>query len=188
MQKDQLQQLQQSHHNKQIREFYKTVHNVEGFKRNTTMIRNAESEIISGKQEVLNRWKEYFTELLNEDTEENTQECEEIHKAFQLISTPSEEEVLRAIDKLRNNKAPGPDMIPAELLKVHEEERIKRLHKITEAAWVTERLPHTWKTSIICPIHKKGNILNCANYCGITQLIKYSSTYYIKDVKHMQKN
>jgi hypothetical protein len=36
------------------------------------MIRKAEGEIISGKQEVLNRWKEYFTELLNEDTEENT--------------------------------------------------------------------------------------------------------------------
>jgi len=70
--KDQLQQLEQSHNNKQIREFYKIVNNVKGFKTNTTMIRNTEGEIISGKQEVLNRWKEYFTELLNEDTEENT--------------------------------------------------------------------------------------------------------------------
>jgi len=72
MQKDQLQQLEQSHYNKQIREFYKIVNNVKRFKINTTMIRNAEGEIISGKQEVFNRWKEYFTELLNEDTEENT--------------------------------------------------------------------------------------------------------------------
>jgi hypothetical protein len=72
MQNDQLQQLEQSHHNEQIREFYKIVNNVKGFKTNTTMIRNAKGEIISGKQEVLNRWKEYFTELLNEGTEENT--------------------------------------------------------------------------------------------------------------------
>jgi hypothetical protein len=99
-----------------------------------------------------------------------TQECEEIHTALQLISTPSEEEVLRAVDKLRNSKAPGPDMIPAELLKVLEKELIKRLHKIIEAAWETERLPHAWKTSIICPIHKKGDILKCANCHGITLL------------------
>jgi hypothetical protein len=39
IQKDQLQQLQQSHNNKQIREFYKIVNNVKGFKTNTTMIR-----------------------------------------------------------------------------------------------------------------------------------------------------
>jgi len=61
-------------------------------------------------------------------------------------------------------------MILAELLKVLEEELIKRLHKINEAAWETERLPHAWKTSIICPTHKKGDILNCANYRGITLL------------------
>jgi len=71
-----------------------------------------------------------------------TQECEEIHTTLQFISTPSEEEVLRAIDKLRNNKAPGQDMIPAELLKVYEEELIKRLHKIIEAAWETDYLMH----------------------------------------------
>jgi hypothetical protein len=33
-------------------------------------------------------------------------------------------------------------MIPAELLKVHEEELIKRLHKIIEAAWETDYLTH----------------------------------------------
>jgi len=71
-----------------------------------------------------------------------TQECEEIHSAFQLISTPNEKEVLRATDKLRNNKAPGPDMIPAELLKVHEKELIKRLHNIMKAAWETDYLTH----------------------------------------------
>jgi hypothetical protein len=49
---------------------------------------------------------------------------------------------LRATDKLRNNKAPGRDMIPAELLKVHEEELIKRLHKLMKVAWETDYITH----------------------------------------------
>jgi hypothetical protein len=73
------------------------------------VIRNAEGDIISGKLEVLNRWKEYFSELLNEYIEENTQECKEMCTAHQSISAPSMEEVLHAIGKLRNSNAPGPD-------------------------------------------------------------------------------
>jgi hypothetical protein len=38
------------------------------------------------------------------------------------------EEVLQANDKLRKNAEPGPDMIPAESLTVHEEEPINKLH------------------------------------------------------------
>jgi sorting nexin-29 len=36
--------------------------------------------------------------------------------------------------------------------------------------WLQEKLPDEWKRSIICPIHKKGNLLECANYRGISLL------------------
>lgn len=57
------------------------------------MIRNAESETIDGKQGVLNRWKKYFNELLNED-KEKTPECDKIYTACQLISPTSKEKAL----------------------------------------------------------------------------------------------
>jgi hypothetical protein len=59
-------------------------------------------------------------------------------------------------------------MIPAESFTVHEEEPKKKLQKIIYAIWETEKLLYAWKTSVNFPIHKEGDILNCANYSGIT--------------------
>ena len=41
----------------------------------------------------------------------------EIHSAEPLVPEPSASEVELAIDKLKNNKSPGIDQIPAELIK-----------------------------------------------------------------------
>jgi hypothetical protein len=61
------------------------------------MTRNTEVVIISGKYEVFNRWKEYFSELHNEDMEGNMQECKGVHISHQLVSCPRKGEVLQPI-------------------------------------------------------------------------------------------
>ena len=61
-------------------------------------------------------------------------------------------------------------MIPAESFTVHEEGPKKKLQKLIYAIWETEKLLYAWKTSVICPSHKEGDIPNCANYRGITFL------------------
>jgi hypothetical protein len=45
-------------------------------------------------------------------------------------------------------------MIPAESLTVHEEEPKKKLQKVINAIWETEKLLQAWKTLVIHPIHK----------------------------------
>jgi hypothetical protein len=72
--------------------------------------------------------------------------------------------------KLRKNTEPDPDMVPAESLTVHEKEPKKKLQSLIYAIWGTVEFIHAWKTSVIHPIHKIGDILNCANYRAITFL------------------
>jgi hypothetical protein len=42
-----------------------------------------------------------------------------MYSADEVVSTPSKQEVLKTTHELTDNKAPCPDMIPAELLEVH---------------------------------------------------------------------
>jgi sorting nexin-29 len=44
------------------------------------------------------------------------------------------------------------------------------LHKIVQKVWETETIPQKWEEGLICPIHKKGDPLECQNYRGITLL------------------
>jgi hypothetical protein len=55
---------------------------------------------------------------------------------------------------LRNNKAPGMDLIPAELVKFAGPEYVKLLHQLIAKIWITETIPEESYLSIICPIHK----------------------------------
>lgn len=86
------------------------------------------------------------------------------------VEPPSMEEVTTAVNRLKNNKAPGIDNIPGELLKYGEDQMIATLHELVNKIWMTETLPAEWQTSVICPIHKKGNKLTCEIYRGISLL------------------
>nr|VZI31577.1 unnamed protein product [Spirometra erinaceieuropaei] len=81
---------------------------------------------------------------------------------------PSEEEVADAIRKLRNNKAPGEDGIPAEIFKSCVGTLAPWLHEVIERAWRDEVVPDDWGLGILVPILKKGDKARCENYRGIS--------------------
>jgi hypothetical protein len=71
---------------------------------------------------------------------------------------------------LRNNKAPIIELIPRELVKFAGLEYVKHLHQLIAKIWITETIPEEWNLSIVCPIHKKGDIMVCSNYRGVSLL------------------
>jgi hypothetical protein len=73
---------------------------------------------------------------------------------------------------LRNNKAPGADNMPAELIKCGGDEVVRLIHKLIMDIWEKEYVPKEWRKSIICPIYKKGDKLECMNYRGICTAYK----------------
>jgi hypothetical protein len=65
---------------------------------------------------ILNRWKNYFSQLLNVHRVSDVRLIE-IHTAEPLVPDPSPFEAEIAIAKLKRYKSPGSDEIPAELIK-----------------------------------------------------------------------
>ena len=82
---------------------------------------------------------------------------------------PTLAEVERNVKKLKNNKAPGEDLITAEMLKCSEHESgIKQLHRLLCDVWIQEICPRDWEKGIRVKIPKKGDLMICDNWRGIT--------------------
>jgi hypothetical protein len=63
-------------------------------------------------------------------------------------------------------ESPFTDEISAELF----QELRSGIHKLPNYMWNKEELPKQWKESIIAPIYKKVDKIDCHNYRGIIML------------------
>jgi hypothetical protein len=109
------------------------------------------------KREVLNRWRQYFVDLMKTDKKIENQVQEKHTSENEIeIEPPTYKEVSDIIKKLKENKAPGTDNIPAELIKYAGHVLKHRMYKLIILIWNKEQLPTEWLQGIICPIYKKG--------------------------------
>lgn len=69
---------------------------------------------------------------------------------------------------MKNNKAPSCDNISTELIKNVRPALIEYIHKIIHMILESNTMPNERYIGIICPIHKKGDILEYTNYKGIS--------------------
>lgn len=153
-----------------VRDFYKSVKTMrKGFQAKSMKILNDQGELLSDKNLIVQRWKEYFQNLLNRPQIAQT-ETQIYQGADPEILAPSYEEVVEAIFKQKNCKAPGEDNIPSELIKAAGQDLWQRLHQIITMVWENEHLPDAWTVGLMIPIHKKGNRMVCENFRGICLL------------------
>jgi hypothetical protein len=85
-------------------------------------------DLLADSRNILNRWKNYFSQLLNVLVSEVRQI--EVHAAEPLVSGPSRIEVEIAIAKLKKYKSPGSDQILAELIQAGGELLLSEIHKL----------------------------------------------------------
>jgi hypothetical protein len=77
----------------------------------------------------LNRWKNCFSQLLNEYGVSDIRQIE-THAAEPLVPDPSAFEVEIAIAKLKRYESPGGDHIPAEMIQTEDEILCSKIHKV----------------------------------------------------------
>ena len=159
-----------------MQKFYESTKRIYGpTKRAIVPIRTADGQtLIKDKAGILIRWAEHFNELLNNRTTSDHNVLTDLPILPiipDLDSPPTLEEVSEAVQGLKPRKAPGPDMLPSELLVGGELEMNKYLHSALLKIWQGEGIPGSWKDALITTIYKnKGDRAVCGNSRGISLL------------------
>ncbi|XP_073671663.1 uncharacterized protein [Paramisgurnus dabryanus] len=134
-------------------------------------IRNKEGKLLTTEAEQDARWAEHFKEVLNRKSPEENADIPEGEIDLDIsIELPTKEEIVAAIKKLKNNKAPGLDNLNAELFKTDPETAAEILEPLFRTIWRKACVPEEWTKGVIIKIPKKGNLSDCNNWRGITLL------------------
>ena len=131
-------------------------------------------QLLTSKTNIMARWKEHYSTLLNTRNPSSPSCIEDIPQLpmkAELAEPPSMQEVGNAIKNLKNHKSPGSDGIPGELLKFGGGATVNKLYELIVNIWNQEEVPQEWKNARIISIYKnKGDRATCGNSRGISLL------------------
>ena len=121
------------------------------------MICDVNGQVIGDDEGVMERWKEYFSGLLQggQQEEESTRD-DAGPDLTQEEASIGIEEVVEAIGKLKGGKAPGICGNDAEMLKAGGPVAAEWLHRVIELAWAKGKVVEDWNKAVIVPLHKKA--------------------------------
>jgi hypothetical protein len=102
-------------------------------------VKDENGDVLADSHNILNRWKNYFSQLLNVREFSDVGQIE-IHTAVPSVIDPRPFGVEIAIAKLKSYKSPGSDEIPAELFQAEEETLRSEIHKLINSIWNKEEL------------------------------------------------
>ena len=137
-------------------------------------VRSTDGVLIRNKELILERWAEYLQNLLNKVHTTDPDFLDDLPTLLviqKLDDPPSFDEVEKAILSLKDNKAAGPDNIPAEVIKYGGCALHRRLHNFILDCWSAKCLPQQWKNANIILVHKqRGDRAECGYSCDISFL------------------
>ncbi len=121
-------------------------------------------------------WMEHFKNLMSNTSIDTSDDFSQFINSKVLNRTAvfndldyriSQEEVLKAIKKLKRGKAPSVDGILNEMLKDMSPLMVKCATKLFNGILSTGIFPETWRLNLLSTAHKKGSKFECGNYRGL---------------------
>ena len=137
-------------------------------------IKGEDGKVLVEEVEIRDRWRSYFSKLLNGEDEYSPRDERGVwegHLSIGEYSRISKGEIEGALRRMKSGKAVGPDLIPIEVWKCLGEVGVNWLTELFNVIFKTVKMPREWRTSTIIPLYKnKGDVLDCNNYRGIKLL------------------
>lgn len=136
----------------------------------TKPVKDKQGELITTEREQAARWVQHFKEVLNWPEPNEPADPELSNDIAIKTGPPSQAEVETAIKAMKNGKAPGINLLQAELLKADITTASMVLTDLFAKIWEYEVIPKDWSKGLIFKVPKKGDLSNCDNWRGITLL------------------
>ena len=136
-------------------------------------VRKNDGELTDGPSEVLQRWYQHFSNLLNQQSnfdEEVIQRMPTVPPYHEFDRPPSMEELEVALSRLKKRKAGGKTGILPELLLCGGPVLRGRLLQLMQDIWRDGEVVADWKDAEIVPVPKNGDLQSCDNWRGISLL------------------
>lgn len=165
-----LQRLHDSHNmHKEIKEFTGI-----GRRQKSYILADEKGNIVWDIKDQLILWEEYIKTLFNDQREE-------INTGTENETGPSilKEEVQAAIKSTKDGKAPGPDNLPADVLKLIEEQHLDAVTSLFNRIYETGIIPEEWLRSTFVTIPKKHNAKRCEEHRTIS-LMSHTLKIFLK--------
>ena len=89
----------------------------------------------------------------------------------------TEKDISDTIDSLKNNKSPGNDLLPAELIKACKAELLPLITEALNNIINNRDFPDIWAEGLRSPVFKTGDINNRNNYRGIMVLSVFTKNF-----------
>ena len=136
-------------------------------------VRKEDGELTRGPTEVLQRWHQHFSRLLDQQgrfDEEVILQVPVVAPCSDFDEPPSLEELMTVLSKLRKRKAGGKTGILPELLLCGGPVLHDRLLQLMQDVWRDDEVVADWKNAVVVPVPKKGDLQCCDNWRGISLL------------------
>jgi hypothetical protein len=126
--------------NKNFRDLHRRINEFKkGYRPRSNLVKDENGDQLSDSHNVLNRWKNYFSQLLNVH---RVNDIRQIEIPEPLVHDPIPFEFEIAASKLKRYKSRGSDQILAELIQAGGKTLQSEIHKLINSIWIKEELPY----------------------------------------------
>ena len=136
----------------------------------TAPLKTKSGEVITDSNKQMERWVEHYLELYSTEntiTDQALDTIKTLPVMTELDTEPPEDDLSKAIDSLKNGKAPGKDAIPPEVIKHGKPALLHHLHVLLLLCWKEGTVPQDMRDANIVTLYKnKGDRSDCNNYTG----------------------